>query len=60
MAKKEKLEKLEKSKAFDTCDEALRHIDKLLAVKNLTGRLHAHNETGQISYSWSVTWKEKA
>ena len=59
MAKKEKLEKLEKSKAFDTCDAALRHIDKLLAVKNLTGRLHSA-PIERDKHSWSVTWKEKA
>jgi hypothetical protein len=54
-----KKEKLEKSKAFDTCDEALRHIDKLLAVKNLTGRLHSA-PIERDKHSWSVTWKEKA
>jgi hypothetical protein len=54
MAKKEKLEK---SKTFDTCDEALEYIERL-RVKHLTGNLHSA-PIERDKYSWSVTWKEK-
>ena len=55
MAKEKKLTKVKK---FSTCGEALKYNDKLLAIKNLTGRLNTYSTDGKQS-TWSLTWKEK-
>lgn len=38
---------------------ALAFIDKLLAAKNTTGRLHSKRRGESFVWDWSVTYKEK-
>ena len=56
---KAKRPKDDKEKKFYTCSEALSFVDKLLAIKNTTGRLHSKRRGESFVWDWSVTYKEK-